>query len=583
MYEADKIDQFMWGYQRHFRIELNSLAVFTLDLIAPDLEPRALLVGIRRSSCGDHPVCVEPEDGPYDVSLFRNIETDIQRLYDQDPRQNMLYGDEPSMKKKPTWMRQTATRNAIRDRLRTTDEDNNTTTFAGTPTIVGNYDVVPILQVKQAALRTYPRLTKRTTHDGLVMEYSLVHATITTILEEATKNLEKPEPGSGFSQTLNRDPTDILRQAGRTLMSTPAAATYEHGDLFTAANLISALHHERAESQGSIIIARDNHPAVKTALRFTQAIPLRDPRWARKALQLTRKDLALISDSTNLLGLGTIKDYDPTNEDLFTIDFIKHYTWDLRHHGTTLLRTAYGIPGLPKKPLSEADFRSRLHRRVQHTTDDQASKLWTLIDRASRLGHGTTIVISNEAPAEATRLETQGTPTEPIDLDPELLQAVSHIDGAIILDQNGTCHAIGVILDGPATPKGIPARGARYNASIRYTTAHPDSLAIVVSDDGTVDLVPNLREQIPRSTITRAIAKLHDIVTGKEELRHGHDLRNLFDYYYRFYLNPAECKQVNEEIAILKELTINARRLWIETSPFTPDPDMNESYYLPES
>jgi hypothetical protein len=34
--------------------------------------------------------------------------------------------------------------------------------------------------------------------------------------------------------------------------------------------------------------------------------------------------------------------------------------------------------------------------------------------------------------------------------------------GGVLIDPNGTCYAIGVILDGIATTKGDPARGSRY-------------------------------------------------------------------------------------------------------------------------
>jgi DNA integrity scanning protein DisA with diadenylate cyclase activity len=70
---------------------------------------------------------------------------------------------------------------------------------------------------------------------------------------------------------------------------------------------------------------------------------------------------------------------------------------------------------------------------------------------------------------------------------------ITAIDGAVLIDPTTTCYAIGVILDGLASNKGTPSRGARYNSAIRYVeTCKYPCLAIIVSEDGSIDLVPDL-------------------------------------------------------------------------------------------
>jgi hypothetical protein len=54
---------------------------------------------------------------------------------------------------------------------------------------------------------------------------------------------------------------------------------------------------------------------------------------------------------------------------------------------------------------------------------------------------------------EAARLSAQATLIEPALLSPELLRQATGIDGAVLFDPDGTCHALGVILDGTATAK----------------------------------------------------------------------------------------------------------------------------------
>ncbi|HQU43468.1 MAG TPA: diadenylate cyclase, partial [Pirellulales bacterium] len=111
---------------------------------------------------------------------------------------------------------------------------------------------------------------------------------------------------------------------------------------------------------------------------------------------------------------------------------------------------------------------------------------------ASAQKHGALLVISEGAAQEADRLANDCTRIRPASLDVETFARVTRIDGAVLLDPQGNCHAIGVILDGLASAKGDPARGSRYNSAVRYVenrkSEYP-TLAVVVSEDGTIDFV----------------------------------------------------------------------------------------------
>lgn len=78
----------------------------------------------------------------------------------------------------------------------------------------------------------------------------------------------------------------------------------------------------------------------------------------------------------------------------------------------------------------------------------------------------------------------------------ENLKRITEIDGAVMIDTSGNCHAYGVILDGVCTPrsKGDMARGARLNSTKAYIewrkSQSKDSwLGIVISEDGMFDLL----------------------------------------------------------------------------------------------
>jgi hypothetical protein len=104
--------------------------------------------------------------------------------------------------------------------------------------------------------------------------------------------------------------------------------------------------------------------------------------------------------------------------------------------------------------------------------------------------HGAMLVITASAADEAVRLDKQATVVEPFTLTPDLIDLVTRIDGAVLIDLEGTCHAIGVILDGQASDKCTSARGARYNSAVRYAYDRAGRVVLVKSEDGMVNVLP---------------------------------------------------------------------------------------------
>jgi DNA integrity scanning protein DisA with diadenylate cyclase activity len=77
-----------------------------------------------------------------------------------------------------------------------------------------------------------------------------------------------------------------------------------------------------------------------------------------------------------------------------------------------------------------------------------------------------------------------------VPLTPLITQLITSIDGAVLLDPEGYCYSIGVILDGKASGHGNGTRGARYNSAVRYVESSPyPCLVVVVSEDGMVDVL----------------------------------------------------------------------------------------------
>jgi DNA integrity scanning protein DisA with diadenylate cyclase activity len=122
--------------------------------------------------------------------------------------------------------------------------------------------------------------------------------------------------------------------------------------------------------------------------------------------------------------------------------------------------------------------------------EERYHRLWGLISMAARQLRGTNVLISTQAAAEAERLGSQCTRIRPTLLTPMLMERVTSIDGTVIIDTDGVCHAIGAILDGPAARRGDRTRGGRYNSAVMYLDSTPfRSIIVVVSQNGMVDLV----------------------------------------------------------------------------------------------
>lgn len=191
--------------------------------------------------------------------------------------------------------------------------------------------------------------------------------------------------------------------------------------------------------------------------------------------------------------------------------------------------------------------------------------------------HGTMLVFSEKAKAEAHRLRKQSISIEPTLLTPELVRRITGIDGAMMLTPKGICHAISVILDGILTDVGDPSRGARYNSALRYlgSTQSP-TMCLVVSRDGNVDLLPQLRKQIRKSDIKVYVEALK----SKDEDDFHKTLKLLEEH--RFYLAAADCDVVNAEIERIYSAPLEVGELRFEIQKFVPHPGMDDSYYLLE-
>ena len=572
----------MWGYQEHFAWSVAYLGEKVFAELGVSLKPDVILVGVLRpGEQNSHPVCVEPEDGKWPLHLFSEIPTRYPETIKKHPLQRMVYGDAPSMEEKPENIRRSSASIVVREALGPFDLQNELRSFCGPAQPVGSYYVVPVIQIPSAIFRQFPPLNLPKTEDQFQPqgEQSLIHSALHMLLEDASNDLRGPNPGRSSTSTMRSAP-EIVGEAAKSFIRIPdlltAQSRYVSGDLFQQLNIVSSLFYEGREGLGSMILARPDNPFLHYSVRFRTPVPLRKPRWARKILQMASSETSLICSEGMIHGLGGITAaHHPEALDAFIVNFLDHYQWELCLGEHALMYSRYREPRLPQGPVSYERFSSNYLRLFTSATASDADVVWRLFTACTTMSHGSMIVVAEDAEAEAERLSDQGTPIYPVQMDCELLHRVSGIDGSILLDPKGICYAIGVILDGSATSDCSPARGSRFNSALRYVGALPFArLAIVVSEDKTVDLIPLLRPQIRKCEIEERIALLEQASTDNY-----HAAQNWLDEH-RFYLEEAQCERINAALERLKNLPKDVGEIRYITSPFVPNKDLDLTYFL---
>jgi len=515
----------------------------------------------------------------------------------------------------------------------------DTTHFAAPAVRVGEHDVIVVLRMCQSACKAH--YTLRTLAGAQASRSrgsaaSLLSATIAAFLRDQAQRLMQPEPGKsavvGAGQEAEsaggRPAEELLREAGRALALTagqsgsvePSAVFLTSGRggqsspvvvqagssdaaknmsatagawaLFDACNAISAMRYEGGEAVGRMLICRPTHPALDIKLALRTPVGLADHRTVRKLLEVSRHDAKLISDATRVTGLGHVPRYDGSTEDVFEVRFAKHYCWDLYHNETHMMRVAYGCPQLPRSDDVAARFREIVGRQFPGQPTLSTDRLWRLLDAVRQTGHGSTIVIVQNAESEAGRLAGQALGIDPVDGSFGLVQMISAVDGAIMMDPSGRVYAFGVILDGVASPEGDRARGSRYNSAVRYQQSCTSRcVVVVISDDGMLDVLPKLRPQIGHWEPETWVRKLETLASGAmpEFSIYGAVMEWLVEH--AFYLTEIQCQRVNiAKASVVAKFKRQAAKSGLgenggmnvmpQYEDFAPDPRLDETFFV---
>ena len=481
--EGNSIRLFMWGYQQHIQISLESSAKSLFDKIDYKLNPKVFFLGILVDSREDrNPICLEPEDCGFSTQSFSDIKDLATQLEKVDEERNIIHSHPIAQENHDKRITTKSYIEAINKILKKDNIYGDNSFFVASPTYIEGFLVFSILSLDKKTLNNYYSLTKDKMDERYTVFRSFIESTINIFLKESSNALKNPDHAIG---AIERGPDELFRDAGKQFMYTISSAgkNFEglHG-LYEACNEIASMKYEGAVGIGNMIIAPKDHKNVKLTLQLKEPIRVRDYRKVRKFLELSDNNSSIVSDSALIYGLGELRGrYNSKEESLFIISFTSHFTWEISHDNNPMMVVEYREPSLPIEKINRDKFYSDFPRLFTGISREQIDELWDISMEATKQKHGTMIVISDKASDEAVRLGKQCFPLKPLKLSGKIIQQITSIDGAVLLDRDSTCHAIGVILDGLASDKGDASRGARYNSAIRYYEQFGKDSSLVLS------------------------------------------------------------------------------------------------------
>lgn len=582
---------FMWPWQVHYRISAQTDAESLFNQLDKHLNPNIFLIGfLEEEIAGRLPICIEPEVLDYEISEFKNIQTISDEIYSTRKDRNMLYTGEGMQEEMDMRSKRKSYRQALEKILNDSKNNSGKICFASSAVLVEGYAVFVILELDENFYKSHFHLSYVDSEERMTIYHSLLETAKNAFLKDVIVNLQMTDSGKSTSYD-SRPSDELLREAAKQFIYTISWAGKNglgiHG-LLEKCNKISTLRYEGEECKGHLIIAKKEHPDIEMTLEIEVPFKLHNTRNSRKFLQLSNNDIGVVCDSYEVLGLGRIKSsYKPEKESIFDVFFEDIHCWDVKHNNKTLLQFRYGIPQFSQEIINKEKYFSDLKRTFFEITDNEIETLYDISLQATTQKKGAMIIISKNAKHEAARLSKQCINIKATQLTSELLIKLTSIDGGVLIDEAGIVYAHGVILDGIVGHTGDSSRGSRYNSALtyhEYQGLDNPTVIIVISEDGMVDVIPQLMPQVKHSEILQVIGMLEKL-TSESDFDRGTFYKSMDWLSSRqFYLTNSECRKINELKTRLEELDkmTSDQTMWVVHEDITPSSLMNESYYIIE-
>lgn len=432
----------------------------------------------------------------------------IRELLNEEPKGNYLYT--PSLP-------HTFNGNGVEIDVYTIIGINSQVEFYDFNTI--NFFYYPIISntYSESVINRFLQISYQTLKDPSLEFNNSIYKPI--IDNQNSNNIQHIETTIGEHLIFGKSINEVKRECAISFMESIAFfSSYERnpdrlslGRLYYICNEVASLHYEGKSCEGEIVFLNKNDIYEKISdtsskqnkftnyirILFNQNSQISNVRQLRKLLESTNDKVQLVSDSYVLLGLFSIPEEELNENTLriaYKVKFCKQAKWEVYRFNDLVMVVEHGIPSLPKPNTNTNDLNVALNNIFQNIDEQQEQKLGKLLSNLVNTKHGATLVITDQAQLEADRLGSSCIATVPRELEASTITSISSIDGAILVDLDAQCYAIGVILDGLSNNNTDNnedlARGSRYNSAIRYiNTTENKTIVAVISVDGMVNIL----------------------------------------------------------------------------------------------
>lgn len=257
----------------------------------------------------------------------------------------------------------------------------------------------------------------------------------------------------------------------------------------------SELPYEGAENKSTLVFSNNDECYKSKSIIFQSVIELslNNKRQVRKIMEMSDESHVLLVEDKKIKALSYIND----NLSGCMIKFHGDKYWSLiidkelifSYKENQILFTNVNKP--------DTDLMKILKLQFPDLNKQEHERIEDVVKIACTQKHGTSIIIFKDATAESERLCKlgRGIKIEKVNLykNFEFIPHITSIDGAVFMDSNCNCVAIGIIVDGISVTKGDSSRGARYNSIYNYialkSIENIACLGIIISEDGMTNIV----------------------------------------------------------------------------------------------
>ena len=556
-----------------FRSEVEDETLDALTEIGLDMQIQVVLVAFDLAGSHEHPILVEPLEGSLKARHLAGVLDRAETLARAEVRRTPKDG----IRRRRDQARMNRARaTAVVEALEASGRFREFRFFASRSSRIEDYAVHTCVGVEQSQFDALPALDEPISDSIYGENISLQHAVIFECLRYADMTCRGEGTGGGFY--VLEEAAEIVRQAAENLVrGAVGRATGRSYDVTGVVNALSSLNYERSQATGRIAVAKQKRPDIQVTVGFSHPVSLSDSRTMRKLLETSDDRICVLTDGNRAYGLGS---YDPSPE-IMELSVRNNAQWELGVGGLWLLRVSNGKATLPRPKVDFDRFDDVVSRILGPVA---RTHIRAVVKAARDAGRGMTLVISSEPEEEAQRLAAEAMVIEPQLLAPDAIAKLGRVDGAVLLGIDAKCHAFGVILDGEADGRGDRSRGSRFNSAVRYQKTQQkmgnQTVLIVLSVDGSVDIVPSLKPRIDGCVVEQAVSAFCSVCdSDRMDWRQYHRARSAVEKV-EFYLNDEQCERLN---ASNRRVQYSGRSRRIQSAlnhQFQPEVEMNDSYFL---